>query len=310
MELRHIRYFLAVAEERNFTRAAAKVGIGQPPLSQQIRALEREIGAPLFHRVPQGAELTEAGEAFLERARSILIQAEDAKRVAQRAARGEIGRLRVGFSGSAAFNPVVPAPIRSFRRAYPAIDLSLMEVNTVKLIELLHKEDIDVAFIRPAVEDPPGLILHRFLDEPMLVAVPSAHPLALAGAVSLAALEEEPFVLYPRTVGLGLYEEVMTHCRAVGFEPHVAIDCEPELAREAPQMASVINLVAAEVGISIVPRSMTQLSVPGVTFVPLDGLAPVARLACAMRRGERAVAARNFMALAVDAGNRQRARQG
>jgi len=172
---------------------------------------------------------------------------------------------------------------------------------------MLHEEEIDAAFIRPAQEDPPGLALCRFAEEPMLVAVPVAHPLARAGATTLMALAEESFVLYPRTVGLGLYEEVMTHCRAAGFEPRVAIDCEPELAREAPQMASVINLVAAEVGISIVPRSMTQMGVAGVAFVPIAGDAPVARLACAVRRGERAVPPRNFMALAVQAGERQRA---
>jgi len=307
MELRHIRYFLAVAEERNFTRAAEKLGIAQPPLSQQIRALETEIGAPLFRRVPQGAELTEAGQTFLDKARTLVLQAEEAKRAAQRAARGEIGRLRLGFSGSAAFNPVVPAIIRTFRRTYPEIDLSLMEVNTLQLIEMLHEEEIDAAFIRPAQEDPPGLALCRFAEEPMLVAVPTAHPLARAGATTLSALAEESFVLYPRTVGLGLYEEVMTHCRAAGFEPRVAIDCEPELAREAPQMASVINLVAAEVGICIVPRSMTQMGVGGVAFVPLAGNAPVARLASAVRRGERAVPPRNFMTLAVQAGERQKA---
>ncbi len=298
MELRHIRYFLAVAEEKNFTRAAAKVGIGQPPLSQQIRDLEREIGAPLFHRLPHGAELTEAGQVFLDKARGIVVQSEQAKTAARRAARGETGRLRVGFSGSAAFNPAVPAPIRDFRRAYPEVELSLLEANTQQPVGMMRQGEVDVAFIRPAQADPEDLSVFRFPDEPMLAALPSGHRLAGAESIRLAELDAESFILYPRTVGTGLYEEVVAHCRRAGFDPRLAIGFEPELALETPQMASVVNLVAAEMGVSIVPRSLTQITVPGVRFVPFDGEGPVARLGCAMRRGERAVAARNFMRLA------------
>src|SRR6202020_1307660 len=134
MELRHIRYFLAVAEERNFTRAAARVGIGQPPLSQQIKDLESEVGAALFHRIPRGAELTDAGRAFLAHVRAVPSQVERAVRLAQRAARGEIGSLRVGYTGSAPFNPIVTGAIRSFRRASPDVDLTLAESNTAHVI--------------------------------------------------------------------------------------------------------------------------------------------------------------------------------
>lgn len=292
MELRHLRYFLAVAEERNFTRAAARVGIGQPPLSQQIRDLEAEVGAPLFHRVPHGAELTEAGKAFLEVATGILAQADQAKTAALRAARGETGRLRVGFTGSAAFNPVVPGRIRAYRRACPGVDLSLSERNTVQLIEALHKGDIDIGFIRPGTENPDGLRLYRFADEPMVIAVPAAHPIAKLAEAPLSRLAKEPFVLYPRAVCLGLYEEVLHHCHREGFSP--------DLVQEAPQMASVVNLVAAEMGVSIVPRSMAQVRVMGVAYVPFAGEGPVARLACAIRRTETAPAARNFLAMAAD----------
>ena len=214
------------------------------------------------------------------------------------AARGETGRLRAGFSGSAAFNPAVPAPIRNFRRAFPAIDLSLMEANTQQLVGLLRKGEIDAAFIRPAIADPEGLEVFRFPDKPMLAALPSGHGLAGESALPLSALAAEPFILYLRTVGLGLYEEVVAHCRRAGFEPRLAIGHEPELAQESPQMASVINLVAVKMGVSIVPRSLAQITVPGVRFVPFVGEGPVARLACAVRRGERGVAARNFMTLA------------
>ncbi len=210
--------------------------------------------------------------------RGILTQADQAKVAAQHAARGETGRLRAGFSGSAAFNPAVPAPIRNFRRAFPAIDLSLMEANTQQLVGLLRKGEIDAAFIRPAIADP--------------------EELAGESALPFSALAAEPFILYPQTVGLGLHEEVVAHCRRAGFEPRRAIGHEPELAQESPQMASAINLVAAERGVSIVPRSLAQITVPGVRFVPFVGEGPAARLACAVRRGERGVAARNFMTLA------------
>jgi len=298
MELRHLRYFLAVAEERNFTRAAVKVGIGQPPLSQQIRALEDEIGTPLFHRVPHGAELTEAGSAFLPRARTILRESHEAKIAAQRASRGETGRLRVGFSVSAAFNPAVPAPIRNFRHAYPGVQLSLVEANTLQLLDLLQRGGIDIGFIRPGPDDPENLRLHRFRDEPMLAVLPAAHPLAARESLPLSALAGESFVLYPRTVGLGLYDEVITCCRKAGFTPRPAIGFEPELVQEAPQLSSVINLVAAEMGVSLVPGSMARVRVPGVVYVPFSGEAPVARLACAVRRGEWTATAHNFMALA------------
>jgi len=288
MELRHIRYFLAVAEEHNFTRAAHRVGIGQPPLSQQIRDLEREIGAPLFYRRAHGAELTEAGSAFLEEARGVLAQADQAKTAAQRAARGETGRLRISFSGSGSFNPLVAGVIRNFRRKYPGVEVSLVEINTAQQLDQMRKGGVDAAFIRPGTADPEGFRLLRFADEAMVVVVPSAHPLASRDMVSMAELKDEPFVLFPRSVGLGLYEEVMRHCRDAGFEPN--------LVQEAPQIVSVVNLVAAEMGISVVPRSMMQLYVAGVSYVPFDGAFPVARLALAVRRDERSVTVRNFVA--------------
>ena len=148
MELRHVRYFLAVAEELNFTRAAARVGIGQPPLSQQIKDLEAEIGAPLFHRTPQGAELTEAGRAFLENVKVMRLQAARAIQAAQRAACGETGSLKVGFTSSAPFNPVVTFAIRSFRKAYPDLDLGLEEANTAPLVSGLRDGQLDIIFLR------------------------------------------------------------------------------------------------------------------------------------------------------------------
>jgi len=240
MELRHIRYFLAVAEERNFTRAAARVGIGQPPLSQQIRDLEREVGAALFHRIPQGAELTDAGRAFIEHVRAIPPQAERAVRAARRAARGEIGSLRVGYTGSAPFNPIVTAAIRSFKRAYPDVDLSLEESNTARLIAGLRESLLDAVFLRSEDLGGDDLQLHPLSVEPVVVALPAGHPLAKSSRVELRQLRDEPLILPPRGVGQTFFDTVIAACREVGFEPL--------LGQPAPQMVSVVNLVAAGLG--------------------------------------------------------------
>src|SRR5271170_7119719 len=172
LELRHIRYFLAVAEERHFTRAAAKVGIGQPPLSQQIKDLEREVGAALFHRLAHGAELTEAGKAFLAGVKEMPLIAERASMAARRAARGDTGSLRVGFTATATFNVVVPSAIRTFRRAYPEVYLTLEEANTTRLVTGLRERTLDAVFLRPGTPDIEELQLRRLPEEPMVVALP------------------------------------------------------------------------------------------------------------------------------------------
>lgn len=289
MELRHIRYFLAVAEEQNFTRAAAKLGIGQPPLSQQIRDLENEIGAALFHRVPHGAELTEAGSAFLPEARAAIASAEKAKLAAQRATRGETGRLALGFTASSAFNTAVSGTIRRFRGQWPDVSLSLTEMNSNWLMEKLMRQEIDAAFIRPGLEDPKDVYLKRLADEPMLIALPAHHPLAKLKTVPLAALAGEPFILFPRTVGLSLYDDIVRGCRDAGFELVVT--------QEAPQIPSVINLVAADLGVSIVPGSLAHLKLDGVAYRPIEGPPLVARLGLAMLKARRSRVVGNLMSL-------------
>jgi DNA-binding transcriptional LysR family regulator len=290
MELRHIRYFLAVAEAHNFTRAAEKLGIGQPPLSQQIRDLEAEVGAQLFHRVPHGAELTEAGEAFMIDARVALASAEKAKLAAQRAARGETGRLALGFTASAAFNPAVTGTIRRFRAQWPGVLLSLFEMNSKLLVEKLARGEIDAAFIRPGLEDPQEMRLKRMEDEPMLVALPANHALAASSSIRLSSLADEPFVLFPRFVGLSLYDDIAKACRKAGFELVVT--------QEAPQIPSVVNLVAAGFGVSIVPASIAKIAIEGIVFRPIDGPPLIARLGIAMLKSQRSPVALNMVALA------------
>ncbi len=291
MELRHIRYFLAIAREGNFTRAAAGLGIGQPPLSLQIKDLEREVGALLFRRVAHGAELTPAGKAFLAVVSGMPELAERAVRHAQRAARGEIGVLRVGFTASSAFNAVVPGTLRVFRRAYPGVGLSLEEANTTRLTTGLDDGTLDVAFLRPEGAAGRGLQLRHLSEEPMMLAMPTGHAMIGEDEVDLAGLAKDPFILFPRSIGPTLYDTIVGACREAGFEPRID--------QFAPQLSSIVNLVAAELGVSMVPASMSQLHVAGVGFRAIRGQTPVARLALAYRQGNTSVLVRNFMAAAL-----------
>jgi DNA-binding transcriptional LysR family regulator len=288
MELRHLRYFLAVAEELNFRRAAEKLGIAQPPLSSQIHDLEREIGVQLVRRVPKGAELTEAGIAFLSVVPTIFDKLQHAVRLAQRGGRGEVGQLRVGYTGSASFNQVVPRSLRAFRRAYPDVELSLEELNSPQLLGLLSRQRLDAAFIRHGEEPPSGFTVTLLHEEPIMVVVPPGHRLASRYAVDLAELKDEPFILFSRTLGPALYDEVIGACRRAGFVPMVA--------QIAPQITSIANLVAVELGVSMVPAQVANAKVPGVIAIPINGNPPVARLALATRLDDRSVVTRNFRA--------------
>jgi len=294
MELRHIRYFMAVAEEGGFTRAAGRLGIGQPPLSQQIKDLEREIGVALFHRVPRGAELTSAGAAFLKIIQSVPGQVRSAAEAARRAARGETGSLRIGFTGSGAFNNLVPSIIRAYRRAAPGVELTLEESNSNGLVAALREGTLDVAFLRPAAVSEDGLRFRVVAEEPMVAALPAGHPLVARGreaGLYLADLADEPFILTPRNLGPSLYDTIVHACRAAGFEPRTG--------QAAPQIASVLSLVSAEFGVAVVPASMRDAMAHGIAYIDLRPPAPVAALAFATRRGDRAPAVAAFSSLVL-----------
>jgi DNA-binding transcriptional LysR family regulator len=279
MELRHLRYFVAVAETRHFTRAAQALGIGQPPLSQQIQALERELGTALFARKPRAIALTPAGEALYEDARRILRDVERAAERVRRVARGESGRLRLGMINSAPFHPLIPQVIREFRRAHPQVALSLDEGPTPQLAAAVRDGELDVAFVRPLLGAEPGVASEVVADEDMVVALPSGHPLAKRATVPLLALSIEPFVLFPRTVGAGLHDSIVSACRAAGFSPRIV--------QETSQVTSIVNLVAAGLGVSIVPASMQQVHSDGVTYRAIRRPAPKARLSLIFRDADR-----------------------
>lgn len=276
MELRHLRYALAIADELHFTRAAQRLGIGQPPLSQQIKLLEQELGTQLFRRLTRGVELTEAGEAFMPHARVALAAAQEAASAARRAALGEVGTLSIGFTSSASFNPRVPRIIGTFREQFPDLTLRLVEHTTARLLDQLRDGAIDVAFLRPALGETEGLRTHRLPDEALWAALPPRHRLAGASAIDLVDLADDSFVLYPRSNGRLLYDSVIAACRNAGFSPRIA--------QEAPQMTSTVNLVAAGVGVALVPESMGQLHAHGVTYVPIAGDGPQAQLMAAHAR--------------------------
>ena len=290
MELRHLRYFVAVAHEGHITRAAEKLRMQQPPLSQQIHALEREIDATLFVRHPRGVTLTDAGRAFLADAEAILSEVEHAKLRARRTARGEVGRIAVGFTTSAPFHPLVARAMREFRSKRPDVSFMLEESSSADMVSGLRDGRLDVAFIRSGLVDPEGVTVHALLQEDTAVAFPARHPLSRRPALALKELAEETFILYRRPDGRGLYDVIIAACSEAGFSPHVG--------QEAPRIVSTLNLVAAGLGITIVPASLSRLPLEGVVYRPLKGkpaLKVPLNLAC--RRDERSAATLAFIDL-------------
>jgi DNA-binding transcriptional LysR family regulator len=285
MELRHLRYFLAVAEERHITRAAARLGLQQPPLSQQIHMLEKELGTKLFTRLPRGVELTAAGEGFLEEARAVLSGVERAAVRARAAAMGQRGRISIGLTTSASLHPGVTRTLRAYADSHSAVSLDLHANSAANLTEALIRKEVQVAVIRAAVARPSDLIFKELAQENMLIALPVDHHLVgrtASGAnapISLLALAGERLILVRRHAAPGMYSNVVDACHKAGFEPLIVAEVE--------QMLISINLVAAGVGISLVPASIREIRQEGIVYCPiLDAPSLVAPLTLVYRRGE------------------------
>lgn len=276
MELRHLRYFVTVAEELHFGRAAQRLQMAQPPLSQQIRQLEQELNVQLLHRTKRIVRLTEAGQVFLQQARQILTQSEEAIEAAQRASRGEVGRLVIGFVGSATYS-ILPTALKAFRHQFPDVRLILHEMTTTEQIEALHDNRIHLGFIRPPLNDD-RLRVESVYQESLVAVLPEAHAIATQKQVSLRSLACEPFILFPRHLGAGLYDQIIGLCQQSGFTPQVA--------QEAIQMQTIVSLVAAELGVALVPASLQNLQRVGVVYKPLEEQTPKVELAVAWRRNE------------------------
>ena len=290
MELRHLRYFVAVAEELNFTRAARRLGIAQPSLSSQIKQLEAEIGTPLLRRETRGVELTDAGKLLFEEARVILAEIERTKMAVGRRARGESGKINIGSAGATYFHPLIPTIIHEFKKEYPDVVLAPEESNTSLLLARLRAGAIDLAFVRPPFSDADGLMFEPLVKEPILIVVPAAHPLGRSKSAPLSALAQERIILFTRTLNPAVYDAIVAAIGRAGFSP--------QLAQEAPQMASAIPRVAAGLGVTLVPQSMSRLHPEDVVFIPIEGLALSAEISLAWRRAQRSAAVKNFVSVA------------
>lgn len=269
-DLRQLRYFVAVAESLHFGRAAARLGIQQPPLSQQIQQLERSVGAPLFHRSRRHVELADAGRALLPEARRLLAEAEQMLERARRAGRGEIGQLTVAFTGTCALSPVLGRAVREFRARHPGVALSLVGLHSAEQVEALRAGRIDLGLLRPPIPDPgERCTLYALPDERVVAAIPDGHAALASPQLRLGDLRNEDFLLFPRPVGPGLYDRLMQLCRSAGFEPRIV--------QEAPEFTSIIGLVAAGLGVALVPASMQAVQLQGLHYRPLaDAAADVA----------------------------------
>lgn len=263
MELRHLRYFLAVAEEGQLTRAAARLHIQQPPLSLQIQELEQELGFALFVRQPRGVALTIPGEAFAASTRELMLDLEHAVTQARRVAQGQVGTVRVALTSSAAFHPLTPTAIRNFRETYPEIAIEMTEVNAAEIIELMLTERADVAVLRKPIDMPDALRFELLAQEPMLVVLPIGHPLIGTRPIALKRLADQPFIFVRRPGAPGMYADFVRACQAKGFEPRVV--------EEVPRMVTAINLVAAGGGVSLVPASMQRYHQESVRYCRIAG---------------------------------------
>jgi DNA-binding transcriptional LysR family regulator len=275
MDLRQLRYFVAIAEAGNLTRAAARVHVTQPSLSQAMRELEEEIGCDLFVRRARGVELTDGGRALVLHAREILQRALEAPAAARSAAAGEGGELVVGFTGSSVFG-VLPGLIGRFRARHPAVTVSLREMLTDVQLESLREHRIDVGLSRPAAGEP-GIASRTIARLPFVVALPVRHPLASQRSVALKALADLPLILPQRRRGPGFYTQLMTLLNRAGVVPRVV--------HEAAHMPTMVGMVGAGLGIAVVSAELANLEVRDVIYRPLEGGEGV-DLALIWRRGD------------------------
>jgi DNA-binding transcriptional LysR family regulator len=255
IELRHLRYFVAVAEELHFGRAAERLHLAQPPLSQQIRKLEEIVGHPLFTRTSRAVKLTSAGATLLEHARRTLRKVEEDLEEARSVGRGEIGFLRVGFIGSSMLTRL-PAMLGRYRAQFPKVNLQLREFHTSGVIEALLESTLDVGFLRDSgpVE---GLQVERLFSEPFIAVVPSKHPLAKRKTLTGAELRNEPFVLFTPLASQRAYDKTISVSEAHGYRPHVV--------QEAPQWLTILRLVGAGLGVTIAPACVQRIATPDVS---------------------------------------------
>ncbi len=287
VELRHLHYFVTLAEELHFGRAAARLGIAQPPLSQQIQRLERTLGVRLLERTSRRVQLTDAGATLLPEARRVLAAAEDAVQAARRAGRGEVGELRVAFAATVMFL-ALPTIIRGFRRRYPGVHLDLRELPTGPQLAGIRAGEIDIGFVRQPFPDP-ELEIVTVMREPLRIAVNKSHPLAAKATIAVRHLADEPFVMFPEELAPGLHAQVMGLCRAAGFLPRVV--------EESRELYTSVSLVEAGIGVSILPASVEKLGWRGVRYRAIPSASAETHIAAAWLKDRRRPVMDAFMEL-------------
>ncbi|MGN6320318.1 MAG: LysR substrate-binding domain-containing protein [Dyella sp.] len=292
IELRHLRYFVAVADTLHFGKAAERLGMSQPPLSQQIRQLEDAVGARLLTRTNRRVALTEPGRVFLAEAREILARTDHAVDLVRRAQRGELGELRIGFTRSTPLSQDIPGAIFAFRQRFPAVHLQLEEMNSLQQIDALLERRLQVGILRPGTL-PKTLLSKRLFRDPLVAVVRSDHPVLqrvnTRGKLSMKMLAQEPFVVFSRSAGAGVREQVMNLCREAGFAPRIS--------QEAREASTIIGLVAAGFGVAILPQSCDHIHVEGVTYVPLAEANAMSEIHVVYRDDERSPLVPRFVQL-------------
>jgi DNA-binding transcriptional LysR family regulator len=263
MELRHLRYFVAVAEELHFTRAALRLNIAQPPLSQQIRALEAELGVQLFLRTRRSVAFTDAGQALLVRAREMLAAAQSLPGELQRVARGEVGLLRIGFSSTLPLTKVLRDVVADHRRTHPDVALNLREMHSQQQFDGLLRGELDVGLVRYNESAPEGIRLVVLRRDPLRLVVPASHRFARRKSVAIAECRDEPFIGFPGDAGTGTGPLLKRLCAQAGFEPRIA--------QEAREATTQIGLVAAGLGVAVLPAPLEAVRIEGVRYVSLEG---------------------------------------
>jgi DNA-binding transcriptional LysR family regulator len=259
MELRHLRYFSTVATELHFGRAAEKLHIAQPPLSKQIQDLEAELGFELFTRTKRSVVITPAGKEFLIEVDRIFQQLDRAIDIGRKTSRGELGQISIGFVGSATYN-ILPVMLQQFRDRYPNVRIELHELTTDRQLVWLREGRIDLGLIRPPIVEK-DLISQVIFQESLVIALPISHTLASVDAIDLKLLATEPFILFPRQLAPGLYDPIIAICQAAGFSPQVVQECI--------QMQTIVSLVSANMGVSILPESIREAQRQGVVYKPI-----------------------------------------
>jgi DNA-binding transcriptional LysR family regulator len=288
LDFRRMRYFVAVAEELSFSRAAERLHIAQPPLSAQIKQLEQELGAQLFERTRRGVRLTAAGQVLLTEARRIFIQLEQTARMVERVGSGEVGRLNLGFVPSAS-NELLPPLLHHFRGSFPAVELFLQEMTPDEVVKRLQSSQIDVGFFYLPFEEP-DLAFRPVSRESLVVAMPESHPLADQPLIELSALAGEPFILPMRYKMPGLYDQVLALCRQAGFTPRA-------VQKDVWLMQTIVGLVAGGIGVALVPSSIRSFRRSGVVYRPVRDLISTVEMGVIWRRDDSSAVLHAFLRL-------------